>query len=128
MSPRRVEETDYYRGGMKVPPQGGSHVDSPLTPERPHEDDSYGGCVTCREYVSGSGDDEHMVSVPFPCPTVRLRAALAEREAHIDRERLARAIGEAGISLWHPSWDARQCADAILARLAASLPSEEPKP
>lgn len=40
-----------------------------------HQDDSYGSCVVCREYVAHTDDDHRLVA--WPCPTVRLRAALA---------------------------------------------------
>lgn len=35
-----------------------------------HADDSYGGCVICREYVPHT-DDEY-IQVRFPCPAYRL--------------------------------------------------------
>ena len=41
-----------------------------------HEDDSYGACVICREYVPHTDDDTTLVA--WPCPTVRLAAAEAE--------------------------------------------------
>jgi hypothetical protein len=37
-----------------------------------HEDDSYGACVICREYVPHT--DDEFLGVRFPCPTVRLAA------------------------------------------------------
>lgn len=38
-----------------------------------HEDDSYGGCTICREYVPNT--DNEIIVVPFPCPAVRLRGS-----------------------------------------------------
>ena len=44
-----------------------------------HLDDSYGGCVICRYYIPHT-DDEY-VSVPYPCPTVRLSGL--QQEAYV---------------------------------------------
>lgn len=40
-----------------------------------HQDDSYGGCTICREYVPYTDDESF--GVAFPCPVVRL-AKVAE--------------------------------------------------
>jgi hypothetical protein len=48
-----------------------------------HEDDSYGACTICREWVPHTEDE--YVTVPFPCAVVRAdkaEAALAERAAN----------------------------------------------
>lgn len=41
-----------------------------------HEDDSYGACVLCREYVPHT--DDETVLVNWPCPSERLRVNHAE--------------------------------------------------
>jgi hypothetical protein len=57
-----------------------------------HEDDSYGDCIICREWVPHT-DDDH-VKVRFPCAVVRAdKAEAALAAASADAERLAEALG-----------------------------------
>jgi hypothetical protein len=76
-----------------------------------HEDDSYGACVKCREYVSHTEEDYRHVA--FPCPTVRLRWE------EVDSYRLAEALralvygpdggggpSDRGAAEWHAAQDA----------------------
>jgi hypothetical protein len=41
-------------------------------PRHGHEDDSYGNCTICREYVPHT--DDETVLVAWPCATVRLES------------------------------------------------------
>lgn len=53
-----------------------------------HQDDSYGNCVICKEYVPHTDDESFAVA--FPCAVVRL-AALSEAVPEERRETAARA-------------------------------------
>ena len=59
-----------------------------------HEDDSYGSCVLCRQYVPHT--DEDYTLVPWPCPTARLHAAEARCRA------LEEALGVIGVIIVSP--------------------------
>ena len=63
-----------------------------------HEDDSYGSCVTCREYIHHTEDEWRMV--PFPCAVVReQRAAAAERERLRKKAGTSRTAANIGVFL-----------------------------
>lgn len=56
------------------------------TPPVVHEDDSYGDCVTCREYIHHTEDE--MRHVAWPCPPHRLAAFARLAETGRVRPRL----------------------------------------
>jgi len=65
--------------------EAGKHVYAMLNDEVDHQDDSYGSCTICREYVPHT--DDEMRTVAWPCAVVR--------EARLRRiEEAARALSD----------------------------------
>ena len=77
---------------MSDPVEAACSICGPLGYEHGrHEDDSYGACVVCREYIPHTDDETRLV--PFPCAVALLEQAAIRSESAgtLDVERLADA-------------------------------------